>query len=245
MMLKGHYDPGAVQAWISEGRVDGLILVRYSRRDKPLMEAATQAGLPIVLIAPDMMAPVDFTVRCDNLSAGRLVARHLGELGHRRVIFGGGPEDSVDTRQRLEGLQEGLREYGASIGPEQIWFGPNYTRTTGALYAERLLARPAHERPTAVVLGNDPMALGCMRVLLKHGVRVPEEMSVVGFDGTPDGEQCWPGLTTVSQPTKDMAIAACQALLESVEHRQPRGRTTLAEFAVEMLVRESTAPPRL
>lgn len=244
MVIDGRYDPGAVLAWIAEGRVDGLILVRYSRRDNPIILAATKAGLPIVLIAPDTTAPVDFTVRSDNLSAGRLVAAHLGQLGHRRVAFAGGPEESVDTRQRLEGLQEGLREYGAKIEPEQIWFGPNYSRAAGVEYAERLIALPARQRPTAVVLGNDPMALGCMRTLLKHEVRVPAEISVVGFDGTPDGEQGWPGLTTVSQPTKSMAIAACQALLESVDRRQPEGRTTLAEFAVEMLVRESTAAPR-
>jgi DNA-binding LacI/PurR family transcriptional regulator len=66
---------------------------------------------------------------------------------------------------------------------------------------------------------------------------------VVGFDGTPDGEQIWPGLTTVVQPTRRMAIAACEALLDSVERRQP-DRCTTVEFPVELLVRESTAAPR-
>lgn len=242
-MLEGHYDPEAVLAWITEGRVDGLILARYSQRDRLLIEAAARAGLPTVLIAPNVIAPDDFTVRYDNLRAGRLVAKHLADLSHRRIAFAGGPEESLDTSQRLEGLQEGLAAYGLTIASQDIWFGPSYARAAGVEYADLFLARSPSARPSAVVLGNDPMALGFMRTVLKDGVRVPAEVSVVGFDGTPDGGQCWPGLTTVQQPTQRMAMAACQALLDSVERRQPEVRTRLPEFAGEILVRESTAGP--
>jgi LacI family transcriptional regulator len=82
-----------------------------------------------------------------------------------------------------------------------------------------------------------------MRTVLKHGVTVPADVSVVGFDGTPDGEQFWPALTTVLQPTQQMAISACEALLERIDRRQQEGGTSV-EFAVQMLARESTAPPR-
>jgi LacI family transcriptional regulator len=240
MMLKGHYDPAAVFAWIAEGRVDGLIMVRYSRRDRPLIEAAQRARLPLVLIAPDVAAPADFTVRCNNFEAGVLVAQHLAKLGHRRVAFAGGPKDSFDTRQRLEGLREGLSESGISIDPELIWFGASYAREMGAEYGRLFLQRERGERPSAVVLGNDAMALGFMRAVLAQGVSVPADVSVVGFDGTPDGEQFWPGLTTVLQPTQQMAISACEALLERIDRRQQDGGSSV-EFAVQMLVRESTA----
>jgi DNA-binding LacI/PurR family transcriptional regulator len=244
MMLKGDYDPGAVLAWIGEGRVDGLVLVRYSRRDRPLLDAATKAALPVVLIAPDLSAPSDFTVRCDNVKAGWLVGQHLAELGHERVAFAGGPKDSLDSRQRLEGLQEAFAARGVTLDPERVWFGPGYARSIGVDYArESFLPLPPRERPTAVVLGNDPMALGFMRTVLEHGVQVPGEVSVVGFDGTPDGEQCWPGLTTVVQPTRAMAKSACEVLLDRVEKRES-DRTTSSEFAVELLVRESTGKPR-
>ncbi|HKO90339.1 MAG TPA: LacI family DNA-binding transcriptional regulator [Polyangiaceae bacterium] len=243
MVLKGQYDPAAVLAWIAEGRVDGLILVRYSRRDRPLIEAAAKARVPVVLIAPDVAAPSDFSVRSNNFEAGGLVAQHLAQLGHRRVAFAGGPQESFDTRQRLEGLREGLAEKGVSLDPDWIWFGPGYGRDSGVEYAQLFLSRPETERPSAVVLGNDPMALGFMRSVLRHGVSVPGDVSVVGFDGTPDGEQVWPGLTTVSQPTQQMALAACQALLDSVDRRH-QDRSTSVEFAVQLLLRESTAPPR-
>jgi DNA-binding LacI/PurR family transcriptional regulator len=243
MMLEGRYDPGAVLGWVVEGRVDGLIMVRYGRRDRPLLEAANKAGVPVVLIAPDLSAPTDFAVRCDNVNAGWLVAQHLVELGHRRIAFAGGPKESVDSRQRLQGLEDGMLEHGIALPSERVWFGPSYSRDAGVRYAGSFLALSAAERPTAVVLGNDPMAIGFMRTLLQHGVKIPGEVSVVGFDGTPDGEQIWPGLTTVIQPTRRMAIAACEALLDSVERRVP-DRSTTVEFPVELLVRESTAGPR-
>src|SRR6185503_12362063 len=105
-------------------------------------------------------------------------------LGHRRVAFAGGPKDSFDTRQRLDGLREGLNEHGVTLDPELVWFG-SYAREAGVEYAQHFLARPPAERPTAVVLGNDPMAIGFMRAVLQQGVSVPADVSVVGFDGTP------------------------------------------------------------
>lgn len=242
LMLDGVYEPAVVRGWLTEARVDGLILVRYCRRDQPLYDAAAKAGIPVVLIAPDLSAPADFTVRCDNLNAGRLVARHLVELGHRQVAFAGGPKESLDSRQRLQGLEEGLAEHGVSLGADRKWYGPGYAREVGVEYAASFLALSPAARPTAVVLGNDPMAIGFMRTVLAAGVRVPRDVSVVGFDGTPDGEQIWPGLTTVVQPTQRMASAVCRALLDSMERRQP-DRSTSIEFAVELLVRESTAGP--
>lgn len=243
MMLHGEYDPGVVAAWIQERRVDGLIIVRYSVRDEPLVSAAKRAGLPVVLIAPDITAPADFTVRCDNVKAGHLVAEHLVALGHEQVAFAGGPRESFDTRQRLAGLAEGLSERGIALAQDRIWFGSGYGRDAGIAYASVYLALPAAERPSAVVLGNDPMALGFMRTVLGHGVQVPGEVSIVGFDGTPDGEQCWPGLTTVLQPTRRMAADACRALLEHIEAPSD-GQVTAHEYGVEIVVRESTAPRR-
>jgi LacI family transcriptional regulator len=242
MMLRGEYDATAVAAWIQERRVDGLILVRYSGRDEPLFEAAVDTGLPVVLIAPDTAAPAELTVRCNNLEAGRLVAQHLADLGHRHVAFAGGPRESLDTRQRLEGLAGGLSERGIEIEPRHIWFGQGYSRECGIAYAQSFLQLAVAERPSAVVLANDPMALGFIRTMFQHGVNVPNRVSVVGFDGTPDGEQSWPGLTTVVQPTRRMAADACRALLRRVDAPAAEQRTA-DEYGVEMLVRESTAAP--
>jgi LacI family transcriptional regulator len=241
MLQNGSYDPSAVLAWIQEGRVDGLIFVRFSVRNQPLFKAASSANLPIVLIAPDLNAPAECIIRCNNVEAGRLVARHLARLGHQHVAFAGGPEESLDSRERLRGLSEGLAELGVTLAPEQIWFGRDYTPQVGTDYAERLLSQDAKQRPSAVVLGNDVMALAFMRRLLQEGVAIPGAVSVVGFDGVPDGGRVWPGLTTVQQPTSQMGATAGRVLLECVENPE-RERVTNMEYGVELLIRESTGP---
>jgi DNA-binding LacI/PurR family transcriptional regulator len=240
MMLHGTYDPTAVASWIQERRIDGLILVRFSRRDQPLFERATEGGVPVVLIGPDRPADGAYSVRSDNLSGGTLVAEHLAALGHRRVGFASGPQESVDSRERLQGLERGLEQRGIVIDPRFVHFGSAYGRDVAIGYARDFLQWPQQQRPTAVVLGNDTMALAFMRTVLEHGLRVPHDVSVVGFDGTPDGEQCWPGLTTVVQATRRMARDACSALLQRI-NRDPAGNG-LEQYPVQLVVRESSGP---
>jgi LacI family transcriptional regulator len=240
LMQKGRYDLSAVSAWVQEHRVDGLIFVRYTRRERPLFKAASQSGLPVVLLAPDITAPAGTLVRCNNVEGGRLVASHLARFGHRKIAFAGGPRESIDSRDRLKGLRLELAERHVAFDPQAAWFGPSYNPEAGIEYAERFLGLPGPRRPTAVVLGNDAMALGFMRTVLQRGVRIPREVSVVGFDGIPDGALYWPGLTTVSQPTYLMGAAACRALLSRIHDSNEEAATAL-QFGVELIVRESTA----
>jgi LacI family transcriptional regulator len=242
MMLRGTYDPAPVAGWIHERRIDGLILVRFSERDQPLYTSASDKGLPVALIAPDLPAEAAYRVRSDNVAAGALVARHLAALGHRSVGFAGGPHDSIDTRERLQGLTLELEQRGVGMDPEHVQFGHGYARDVAEAYARRFLELPRERRPTAVVLGNDTMALAFMKTVLQHGLQIPRDVSIVGFDGTHDGEQCWPGLTTVVQLTRSMARDACRALLRCID-REPSNRRS-ADYPVELVVRESSGPPR-
>ena len=172
--------------------------------------------------------------------AGRLIGRHLAELDHRRVAFFGGPRESLDTRRRLRGLSEALAERGVTIREADVGFASSYTPEAGIAFATRFLADRPAKRATAVVLGNDVMALGFIRTLLQSRVQVPRDVSVAGFDGIAEGALCWPGLTTVVQPTRRMAARACQALLDRIEGRGEKRPVSL-EFGVELVVRESTA----
>jgi DNA-binding LacI/PurR family transcriptional regulator len=142
----------------------------------------------------------------------------------------------------LRGLTEALRENGVEA-PSDVWFGGAYSLESAREFAERYLAMPPAERPTAVVMGNDSMAISFMREVLRRGVRVPDDVSVAGFDGTPDGEQFWPGLTTVVQPTRVMSARACRALLSAIQGDDD-DRVPSLEYGVELLVRQSTAAPR-
>ena len=245
MMLSGEYDPTPVSAWLNERRVDGLIFVRHSARDEFLLDAAQEAGIPAVFIAPDLPPEAlewcsSFTVRSDNLHAGRLAAQHLLDYGHERIGFAGGPETSVDTRLRLKGAHEGLAERAAMLDPACTWYGEHFGIEAGRKHAHAFLALPPERRPSAMILGNDSMALAFMRELLSAGLKVPSEVSVIGFDGTPDGERFWPSLTTVVQPTRDMAAEACRRLL-AVLADAANTDSTQQQYPVELVVRESTA----
>ncbi len=236
--LSGRYDPRIVQQWISERRVDGVILVKSQRRERALVHECIEAKLPTVMVAPDEAVAHVHVVRCDNRSAGSAVAHHLANLGHKRIAFAGGPEHSVDTRQRLTGLRECLEERGLRLDPKRVTFCASYEADAGCQFANEILKTPFDF--TALVTGNDAIALGFMRVAQQHGIRIPERLSVAGFDNIPEGALLWPGLTTVSQPTRDMGRAACQKLFEAIA---APGEQQVLVYPVDLVVRESTAAP--
>jgi LacI family transcriptional regulator len=243
LFLRGRYDAATVSSWIRERRVDGLVFARLLHRERPLLEAAAEARLPFVAVGPDEPVADVNVVRCDNRGGGALVAHHLAQLGHSRVAFAGGPRDSRDTADRLRGLREGLVAHGIRIRTDWVYFCRSYEAEAGDEYARTFLRR----RPdvTAVVLGNDALALGFMRALLQRGVSIPQDLSVVGFDGVPEGARVLPGLTTVAQPMREMGRAACRRLLAQIESPGTVG-TGAIEYRMELLVRESTdaAPVR-
>lgn len=243
LMLNGRYDSSTVAAWIQERRVDGLIFIRYTRREHGLFTAAVAAGLPVVLIGPDIKAPASSIVRCNNIEAGRIVAEHLVGLGHRKFSFAGGPKESIDTRDRHRGLTQALADQKIELPEKRVWFGPNYGPESGMEYALTFLATPPRARPSAVVMGNDAMALGFMRTVLQQGVKIPDDVSVVGFDGIPEGGLYWPGLTTVLQPAHRMGASGCRALLECMANPDLE-RTADVQYGVELVVRESTGEAR-
>jgi LacI family transcriptional regulator len=240
LALRGRYDATTVAAWIREHRADGLIFARSLRRERPLLLAAAEAGVPFVAIGPDEPVTHGHVVRCDNYGAGVLVADHLVQLGHTRIAFAGGPRDSRDAGDRLRGLRDGLLAHRLRIRTEWVSFCRSYLPQAGEEYALRFLKRRLGV--SAVVLGNDALALGFMRQLQQRGLSIPRELSIVGFDGVPEGARVLPALTTVIQPMREMGRAACRRLLSEIEAPGAEPPTTV-EYRMELAVRESTGPP--
>jgi DNA-binding LacI/PurR family transcriptional regulator len=240
LRMRDVYDAEPVMSWIAERRVDGLIFVRYSRREQPLFAAATEAGILSAFICPDETVGSGFTVRCRNFEAGRALTGHLMDLGHQRIAFIGGPKDSVDTLDRLRGLEAEMASRGVR-GKVSSSFATSYGPEAVEDAARQFLKQKAGQRPSAVVLGNDVMALAFMRELLRSGVSIPDEVSVTGFDGIEEAARFWPALTTVAQPLHALGAAACRTLLSRIEDPTTDLAMTV-EYAMDLVVRESSGP---
>jgi LacI family transcriptional regulator len=233
LRLTGEYDDSVIRAWLQERRVDGLLVVRNSKRETPLLEAARANDIPVVLIAPDVHGKGTLEVHARNSKGGQLAAKHLWDLGHRRIAFLGGPKTSSDTLARLKGVREALKKNGAT--PEPVWFASNYYTDGGRDLVKRFLALP--ERPTAIVCASDALALGLAKGLLEAGLKIPEDVSLVGFDNSPEAEMFWPGLTSVAQPSREMARTACSALVAFIDGQVVEVNN---EFELTLCIRNST-----
>jgi len=235
--LSGKYDPSLVFEWIRDRRVDGLILAKTQRRDRSLLRTTVDEHIPTVTVVPDEIVPSIQVVRCNNVAAGILVANHLADLGHRHIAFVGGPAHSLDSRHRLRGLRAGLASRGIRVDPKRVFQCGSWEADAGERFARSYFERSLDV--TALVMANDALAFGFMRVAQQQGVRIPEQLSIVGFDGLPYGALLYPGLTTVAQPMREMGRIACRRLFEAIEDP---GRVEKTEFPMAILVRESTGP---
>lgn len=233
--LLGRYDPARVFEWIRDHRVDGIVLAKTQRRDRPILQSASQARLPVVAVAPDERLPDVQVLHCNNVEAGMLIAEHLVDLGHTRIAFASGPAHSIDSKHRLRGVREGLGRRRLRLDPALMYSCGSWQLEAGTSFAQALLGRPLPM--TAIIFANDALALGFLRVAHERSVRVPEDVSVAGFDGLPQGAIAWPSLTTVAQPIRDMGRVACRRLFEAIA--QP-GSVEQIQFRMTLVLREST-----
>jgi DNA-binding LacI/PurR family transcriptional regulator len=166
-----------------------------------------------------------------------MAVRHLLELGHRAIAVISAAHDSPG-RARLAGFHSAMQAAGVAVVPELVTDAP-LTREGGYAAAVELLARA--DRPTAVFASNDLQALGVYRAAREAGLRIPQELSVVGFDDLPVGAWVDPPLTSVRRPLAEMAAAAAELALALGRGEEP-GQVGL-EMATTLTVRESTAAP--
>ncbi|MFF0743045.1 LacI family DNA-binding transcriptional regulator [Streptomyces sp. NPDC004111] len=183
-------------------------------------------------------APVAATLSFDNRGGARLLTEHLLSLGHTRIGYVAGPMERTTTRHRLEGHREALRAAGIDDDPALTLHG-SYDRATGVSAAERLLATAPDL--TAVVAANDTIALGVCAAARARGLRVPEDLSVAGFDDLPCATDTVPALTTVRLPLYE---AGARAGLLATARETPAGPGGVEPVEAELKVRDSTGPAR-
>ncbi|MFF5185910.1 LacI family DNA-binding transcriptional regulator [Streptomyces sp. NPDC000345] len=214
-----------------------LSVAQLSEAERAQLKAK---GIPFVVFDPATELPDDVPfVGATNWSGGRAATRHLTALGHRRIAMIGGPEDQLYCCARLDGYRSAMHAAGLPADPELVVHAP-LTREDGCEAARSLLALP--DRPTAIFTANDLQALGVYQAAREAGLRIPDELSVVGFDDLPVVAWVDPPLTTVHQPLTEMAAAATELALTL--GRGEQAPQTGLEIATTLTVRSSTAPPR-
>jgi LacI family transcriptional regulator len=222
--------------FLARGLVDGVLMVAPALEDDTL-EALRRKNLPCVVIDPrrtDVSMP---RVTVDNYGGTRQAAEHLLELGHTRIAYIKGIADLESSELRYKGFHDALRLAGVDLD-ERLVAESDFTYTQGFRIASALIAE---HRPTALMAGGDLIALGAVDAARACGLRVPDDLSVVGFDDLPQAAQTFPALTTVRQPLHDMGKLGTRMLLSLID-----GRPLLMEnmqMPTELVVRGTTAPP--
>jgi LacI family transcriptional regulator, repressor for deo operon, udp, cdd, tsx, nupC, and nupG len=163
---------------------------------------------------------------------------YLASLGHRRIGYVCGPAGNVLERERFRGYRDGLRDSGLAFDPEIVWPG-DYTLESGAKVGERIVAREV--RPSAVFSSSDEMAIGLMRTLSSAGLKIPDDISVAGFDDIEFAAMVQPALTTVHQPRRELGRAGASVLIALLQGSPAPERIRLK---TELVVRASTGPRR-
>ena len=226
---------------LGDGRIDGLILIA-SELD-PAIAGALVERLPFVTVHARWPTPGVWNLEVDNEGGAYQAVRHLISLGHRRILHLTGSAGLPGTEQRKSGYFRALAEAGLPRD-ESLVRVSGFSNNAGRQAMEAFLAeRGDAPLPTAVFCGSDAIGAGCLEVLTAHGLRVPDDLSIVGFDDSLDARMTAPPLTTIRQPFRRLGQRAVELLLERIDE-SATGTPTTELLPIEMIHRASSAPPK-
>lgn len=221
---------------IQEDRVDGLIILSPVN-EGPYVVELKKRKIPFVMVDNQKDIPSVSNVIVDNFKGGYDATKHLIELGHKKIAHLGGPAFFLSAIEREKGYLQALQEAG--LEPFAVEQG-EFTIKQGYKIARKWME--ADSLPTAVFAGDDNLAIGFMNALSEVGIRVPQDVSVVGYDDQIFASALKPYLTTVRQPSAQIGKTAVDILLKQIDGNLKRSMTV--KFDPELIVRESTAAPK-
>lgn len=217
---------------------DGIVLYLEKPMREDAVEILRRSHIPVVSIGRDHCPVSRGRVVLDNFGGARLAMRHLLEAGHRKIVHLSGQADYGDTIDRMEGIVAALQEFG--LGLEDIHLVSGRFEQEFGYSATRDLIAAGHEF-TAIFAGDDDMAVGVILALREAGLRIPEDVSVMGFDDAFHARHSWPPLTTVRQPIDMLGEEAARLLLRLLT--QPVSGVLEAVVSTELVVRASVGAP--
>ena len=218
-------------------RPAGIVLAAPLSNMAHVVDAIAETRTPLVCLSPGVETRRRATVATNDREICAEMTRYLASLGHRRIAFVSGNPDHKAVGNRLPGYVDGLRQSAIKYSARLVVAGDNSVRS-GEAAAESLLALA--QPPTAIFAANDDMAAGVLRVALRKGLKVPDDLSVAGFDDSALASHVFPALTTIRQPLARIAEQAVQALIGTGETTGPVAGTLIVPST--LVIRDSTGP---
>jgi len=200
----------------NKSMVDGLIVMAYYLKDK-YIDILTESGIPFVFIDYPRKNEEIYSVLVDNESGAFEATEYLISLGHKKIAFLEGPQAAWDSKARFEGYVKALNKHVIEFNQNLVENG-NFTKEEGYLATKRLLAK--NEKFTAIFSANDQMAIGAIRALKEAGLKVPDDISIVGFDNIEASSIIEPPLTTVNQPIYEMGKKSVEVLVKLINKEE-------------------------
>ena len=223
-----------IESLIVQINPDGLILTPPITDLTPVTDALRRRGIKFVCLSPETLRADCPAAFIDNCAAAATMMTHLVRLGHKRIGFIAGHPGYATSHQRLAGYRQGLTDAGLSFDPALVAEG-EYSFKSGSAAAALLLSLA--QPPTAIFASSDDMAAGALATAHHLQLKVPEQISIAGFDDAALAEVVWPPLTTIRQPTRELAYAAADLLFADADTPTHRA----LDFS--LIVRGSTAAP--
>lgn len=234
---QAHMKPQLALEYLHATRADGIIALDGSLPDSILSAASSGSGAPPIIFACEWTPNGDFpSVRVNNARGSELAITHLAELGHHWIGMITGPEDNVLTHARSKGALRALTSQGLELDPLHLFSG-DFSLESGASAARTWLG--LGHRPSALFCQSDLMSFGFISELARHGVSVPDDVSVVGFDDIDIARRFIPALSTVRQPRASLGVSAAEMLISHI-HATSKLTAEVKILEIELIVRDST-----
>jgi len=230
-LAEPEYERRTVSQIIYNGLIEGVI-VSSMHMDDPLIERLYESKRPFITIGRHPTREDINYVDVDNRVGAYQGVSHILRSGRRRVGVINGPPNSIASLDRYQGYLDAMRERGLPLNPNLVTEG-EFSDTTGYLAMKRLLPH----RPDAVFVASDAMAFAAMRAIQEAGLRIPEDIAVLGFDDIPAAANSKPPLTTVRQPIQRTGSIAAEVLVDMIEHPDPQPRRIV--LPTELVIRSS------
>lgn len=228
-----------VRGFVERQKLFGVVLTPSVSEDERVVDVLRDIGCEYVRVASVLLDDATHMIVSNDHLGGVAAARHLADLGHTRVAFISGPASFRSSHERRRGFEAGLAERGLKLASRYVASGA-YTFASGVECGRKLLA--LKNRPTAVFAGNDEMAAGVLQAARMADLKVPRDVSVVGFDDFQIAASVWPRLTTIHSPTREIGRTASLKLIGRLTEEREAERDP-AETSPSLIERESSGPP--